>query len=440
MRRQLPPHNGSICQICELHSLAVVAAPIKRQSRLSFLARYGFHPQQSRPLAIVPTSFNRSRLSASHARTFISSAHATTSPAEALNRPPETKQTRDLGELVQSVNSLRQQIVKIPRNEFVEEGSVVNALSNLEATGGSVVDAASLPPSPTASALLDLDDSPATATTTTTRSSHLVDNARRSSIPGPYMDAINLISDTAYRIIDHPGVFISPAVLDKYVGVHSRLGLPETIPYAFELYANKPMPRPSRKGVKYVNQNPNSHKNAVPQPLADRALYTAISAKNLDAAVGIIQASFDTPAFRRSKLFRKVLVPGAFVTVAPVAIYDISSSLAAFQNTMDQGKATFVVFGGILAYVVFTGSLGMIARMTENDQMKRVTWAPGVPLRHRWIHEEQRAAYDRVACAWGFKEPYRSGEETGEEWELLREYIGQKGMILDAVELMEGMQ
>jgi hypothetical protein len=32
------------------------------------------------------------------------------------------------------------------------------------------------------------------------------------------------------------------------------------------------------------------------------------------------------------------------------------------------------------------------------------------------------------------------GEEVGEEWESLREFIGMRGMILDKTELMEGME
>jgi hypothetical protein len=42
--------------------------------------------------------------------------------------------------------------------------------------------------------------------------------------------------------------------------------------------------------------------------------------------------------------------------------------------------------------------------------------------------------------AWGFKDVLRRGEEEGEEWENLREFIGMRGMILDKTELMEGMQ
>ncbi len=102
--------------------------------------------------------------------------------------------------------------------------------------------------------------------------------------------------------------------------------------------------------------------------------------------------------------------------------------------------ATNVAFAGILAYVGFTATIGIVAVTTANDQMDRVTWATGMPLRERWLREEERAALDRVAGAWGFKEPRRRGEEEGGEWEELREFIGRRGMVLDRVELMEGME
>lgn len=102
--------------------------------------------------------------------------------------------------------------------------------------------------------------------------------------------------------------------------------------------------------------------------------------------------------------------------------------------------ATTVAFTGLLAYMAFTGTIGIVALTTANDQMERVTWAQGMPLRERWIREEERAAIDRVAQAWGFKETWRRGEEEGLDWDALRDWAGQRGMLLDAAELMEGME
>jgi hypothetical protein len=43
-------------------------------------------------------------------------------------------------------------------------------------------------------------------------------------------------------------------------------------------------------------------------------------------------------------------------------------------------------------------------------------------------------------AAWGFKEESRRGEEEGAEWEELKAWVGRRGMVVDRVELMEGME
>jgi len=90
--------------------------------------------------------------------------------------------------------------------------------------------------------------------------------------------------------------------------------------------------------------------------------------------------------------------------------------------------------------VATVSAYGYIAITTYNDHMERVTWIPGMPLRNRWLREDERAAADKVALAWGFKERERRGEEEGEDWDLLRTWCGYRGMILDATHLMEGME
>lgn len=128
------------------------------------------------------------------------------------------------------------------------------------------------------------------------------------------------------------------------------------------------------------------------------------------------------------------------MATAPVACYSIASWASSLQNTMDPSTATGIAFAAGLAYVGGVSSIGVLAITTANDQMERVTWLPGVPLRHRWLREEERAAMDKVALAWGFKNIDYRGEEEGEEWEALREFIGMRGMILDRTDLMPGMQ
>jgi hypothetical protein len=107
---------------------------------------------------------------------------------------------------------------------------------------------------------------------------------------------------------------------------------------------------------------------------------------------------------------------------------------------VDYSLALKYTFAGLLAYSGFAVSIGLVALGTANDQMVRVTWIPGTPLRERWVREEERAALDTVAMAWGFEEAHKRGFEEGEEWELLREVCGRKGMILDNPILMDGME
>lgn len=107
---------------------------------------------------------------------------------------------------------------------------------------------------------------------------------------------------------------------------------------------------------------------------------------------------------------------------------------------MDPATATNIAMAGILTYMSAVGMVGYVALTTANDQMVRVTWATGLPLWERWVREEERAAVDKIAQAWGFKSMDRWGEEEGVEWAGLKEWIGMRGMVLDRVELMEGME
>jgi len=259
-------------------------------------------------------------------------------------------------------------------------------------------------------------------------------------LPPSLQRMVNQLSNLAYSIIKHPPVFITPAALEMYVEIQATLGNAQTFPKVFHLYASKPVPQEGTSPIKYTQQNPDKVANAISIPIANRALQTAINSKQLVVAMDIIEGAYTTKAFRRAKFVRKGLLPTTGVAVAPAAAYTIASQLAILQTTMDTAMATNVAFVGILAYVGFTATIGMVAITTANDQMDRVTWAPGVPLRERWMREEERAAIDKVAGAWGFRESWRRGEEEGEDWDALREWIGRKSMMLDRVELMEGME
>jgi len=252
-------------------------------------------------------------------------------------------------------------------------------------------------------------------------------------------ELVRKISDAAYTVVAHPTVVLTPRLLDEYVRIQARLGKPQTLVEVFSLYRLKPLPRNVGGAIRFDNRNPDKVQNTVPARIADRALDAAIEAKNLDAAIGIIANSYATKSFLRSKLLNKAVIPGLALSVVPALAYGLATRMSLLQDSMDQSSATGIAFAAILAYVAFTGTIGVVVITTANDQMRRVTWLPGLPLRQRWLREEERAALDKVACAFGFQEQHRYGEENGPEFKALRNYIFTRGMVLDAVELMEGM-
>ncbi|KAK4449524.1 hypothetical protein QBC34DRAFT_92882 [Podospora aff. communis PSN243] len=286
-----------------------------------------------------------------------------------------------------------------------------------------------------ASHLLSLDATRSTRRSGTAASSQAVAAAP----PLRPQDVVDQISDAAYAIVTHPTVVITPDILAEYVRLQVQLGRPDSLPRAFELFASKPTPRLSGGNIQYSQRNPNKLESSINPAVADAALDAAIEARNLDVAVGIVESSYATEASRRLRLVKKALLPASAFGATPVAAYLLASHLSFMQDSMDQAMATNVAFVGILAYVGFTATIGVVAATTANDQMKRVTWAPGTPLKTRWLREDERAAYDKIACGFGFSEQHRYGEEQGDEFKLLREFCLRRGMILDAVELMPGM-
>ncbi|MCJ1261998.1 hypothetical protein MMC22_001867 [Lobaria immixta] len=248
------------------------------------------------------------------------------------------------------------------------------------------------------------------------------------------------ISKVAYSIVTDPKVFITSAMLGSYVRTQSLLRFPKTIPQVFVLYASKPMPRPSKTSIRYNASNPNKASFAIPLATANAGLSAAIEARDLPVCFDIINTSVCTTAFHRSKIIRRALLPFTAFALSPAAAYALASQMATYQNTMDESVARNIAFAGILAYVGFTSIIGMVAVTTANDQMDRITWSIGTPLRERWIREEERALIDRVAGAWGFQDKLKRGEEEGRDWEALREWVSLRGMVLDRVSLMEGME
>lgn len=246
------------------------------------------------------------------------------------------------------------------------------------------------------------------------------------------------LTDIAYKIVSHPSVFLTSKILASYVSLQSLICDPSPLPAVFSLYANKPFTPPGSSKPLYPN--PMQAKHAIPSSIASAALGAAIGVKDMSLCLDIIDTSYGAPAFQRSKKVRRAVPAAVACCLVPVALYTLADTMAGYQDEFEHSVALKYAFVGMLAYVCFTGSIGMIALATMNDQMVRVTWIIGTPLRQRWFREEERAALDRVAQAWGFEEPNKRGFEEGDEWELLREVATRKGMFLDNPTLMEGMQ
>ena len=248
------------------------------------------------------------------------------------------------------------------------------------------------------------------------------------------------ISSTAYNIVKDPKVFLTPPLLATYLSTQSILGRPESFPHIFDLYASKPIPQSGRLSIIFKDPNLKNASSAIPFVLARSALTAAIEAKNLPLCLSIIDTSVCTTAYKRSKFLRRALLPFTGLAFAPAAAYVLATKLAQYQHSMDHQMATSMAFVGILAYIGFTATIGFVAIATANDQMDRITWAIGTPLRERWLREEERALVDQVAGAWGFQDVHMRGEEESGEWEALREWALMRGMVLDKPELMEGME
>ena len=260
--------------------------------------------------------------------------------------------------------------------------------------------------------------------------------------PASISIAVDLLSTLARRIITHPPVYITQPILNTYVSVQSTLLRPQSFPDIFALYASKPTPIPgSSNPIRYKTSNPNAATQAIPAEIADKALDAAIQTKDMPLALDIIATTYTTPAFRRNKFIRKALPSlSLFGFGIPLGALTLALQLPYLSNIPDPMTNVIIGFTGIMTYTSAVGILGFVAITTKNDQMERVTWVMGMPLRERWIREEERAAVDRVALAWGFKERERWGEEESPEWEELKEWVGRRGMWLDRVEFMDGME
>ncbi|KAF2706528.1 hypothetical protein K504DRAFT_458933 [Pleomassaria siparia CBS 279.74] len=247
------------------------------------------------------------------------------------------------------------------------------------------------------------------------------------------------LSRLAENLLKHEKVFISPKVLSKYVDLQRLLGRPRAIPEIFYLYAHKPIPLLGSSPPKFKKPNPKSAKQAIPYEIGARALQAAIETKDMPLCLDLIDSSYRAPAYQRHMIIKKVGPPGIVATALPLAIYMIAANLSVYSNYMDPTLFKWYAFAGMASYVLGTGTLGFVAMTTHNDKVVRVAWRSGTPLTDRWLKEDEREALDKIACAWGFKEDWRRGDEEGEEWEGLKKWVLLRGMILDMPDLLPGM-
>lgn len=254
------------------------------------------------------------------------------------------------------------------------------------------------------------------------------------ALPSP-----SYLSKLAEDLIKHEKVFLSPNVLALYIHLQRLLARPKTIPEALYLYANKPIPVEGSSPPKFSRSSPKAAKQAIPADLADEALTAAIDAKDLALALDVVDHTYRAPAWRRHRMVTKLGLPGVLAGITPLALYMIAQELSVYSGFIDPWTFKLYAFAGLSTYVMCTGTLGFVALTTYNDHHDRVVWRPGVPLLDRYLREDERAALDRIACAWGFKEEWRRGDEEGEEWEGLRQWILLRGMVLDKPDLMPGM-
>jgi len=246
--------------------------------------------------------------------------------------------------------------------------------------------------SPTA-AILSLDD---------TARSVALKQGKPESIPSSCPEDAEL-AKLAFAVINHPSVFISEDVLAAYVSLAVYLRKLLHLPTAFSLYAKKPYFRPGSSTPSKAY--PSLPKYAVPDEIASKALDAAVSAKDMELALDIIDTTYGAPAHRWNKVIRKAAPAGVAALLSPTAVYILAQQAAKYQDVVSQDLAAKYAFAGLLAYLGFTTSIGLVALTTANDQMERVTWLVGTPLSKRWLYEDERAAYDRLAQDWGFKDP-----------------------------------
>ncbi|SMY20414.1 unnamed protein product [Zymoseptoria tritici ST99CH_1A5] len=385
--------------------------------------------------SVTSANKRRTQYSPQHARLLQIRRVATEIYTTPKSTPAARRGTRDLQSMHARVQELCSSVLKPEDGQLPSEQRVLYVLEQLESLARAALD------DHVAGGIESPKVSPSAQQQQTAASALLGSvNTRQSPASMTRVSLLTHISARAEEIARDPSVFLTAAILKAYVELQSLLHQPSSFPDIFNLYANKPIPSLSNGNLAFSPSSPNKVSAAIDPNTANLALASATSAHDLGLAIDIITTSFCTKAFKRAKFLRRAALPMFGLGIAPIAAYSLSNSYSNWQQTMDAQMATHIAFAGIMTYVSAVSMVGYVAVTTANDQMDRVTWAQGVPLWERWVREEERAAIDKVAQAWGFTEAEKRGDEEGEEWDALREWVGVRGMVLDKVSLMEGME
>ncbi|KAF2447940.1 hypothetical protein P171DRAFT_235059 [Karstenula rhodostoma CBS 690.94] len=415
-----------VCQLCDY----LLQQPASRRSFLAAASTFkppALRRQTAKQHAILPRAPMRS------------AATVRTPPAQASGAENHQQWAERVAVLKKKLAEVERHIAWINSSNKVEpESATLAALEALEAIARQAIAIRSGKPPPpkieikqsSAGAILSMgreDDAPV-AQPPTSRAPSL------NELPSP-----QYISRLAMDLLKHPNVFISSEILGAYIRLQRLIGCPRAIPEILYLYANKPVPQLGSSPPKFSKPSPKAVKQAIPVDLAQQALGAAIEAKDMPLALDIVEVTYCTPAWRRHRMLTKMGLPGVIAAITPLAIYMLAQEASVYSGYIEPRTFKLYAFAGISTYVLCTGTLGFVALTTHNDHHTRVVWRPGTPLLDRYMREDERAALDRIACAWGFKEEWRRGDEEGEEWEGLREWVSLRGMVLDKPDLMPGM-
>lgn len=429
IRRQTP----TTMEIRRAASCSDCFAVLKRSPKTNqwrALTQPAFYPTQ-RNISTITTSSHQPRPTYTPTvPSRLARQYATAPPAPKKTAAPKQASTLNLSAIHARIQELAGSVLKPKEGPVPPEQRVLYVFEHFDSLAKGLVDAETI------NATTKQQKHGDTATSALLGSV----NARQAPLSVSKATLLSLISQKAEEVVRHENIFITPAILKAYTKLQALLHQPSSLPDVFSLYANKPIPTASSNAVSYSPASPDKINTAIDPKTANKALSAAITAHDLPLAIDIIETTLCTASFRKAKILRQALVPIGGLAVAPLAAYSVASIFGAWQPMLDSQQATWMAFAGIMTYISAVSMTGYVAITTANDQMDRVVWAQGVPLWERWLREDERAAVDRVAGAWGFKSLEKRGEEEGVDWEDLREWVGRRGMVLDKVELMDGME